>query len=367
VASDIHARAFGCTRRRSLLRLIAAGTLITNGGAICSVSQVVSTKVGLIWLSMLAGLTIVPGAALVLAGDDALSPLGGLVFLAVAIAMTAAAMVRAARLSALSMRWKLGRGPTFEVTNLASAVPGRGDARHLLDTVAAGAEQLGARLLLRVSPSNDRAIRLYRSAGYIEWPTPGRNNELVMERGATSNVEPAHERKVARFAIASSMVCAVGLIAAVSPPSAVVLVCVAAAAAMLGSAAVVDLRIGCLPNSYVLLAGFFGALACDAADTGVAPAVLGPVIAASPLLLMHLIDPSALGFGDVKFAAAAGVVVASIAWPAAVVVPLLALCIAVVDHWVRPAGPRPFGPALAIAVASALVVASLMVGLEVTT
>ena len=66
----------------------------------------------------------------------------------------------------------------------------------------------------------------------------------------------------------------------------------------------------------------FGAVAADVTNAGLA-SLTGAGIAAARLLLIHLLDPGAIGFGDVKFAAASGLVVAAIAWPAAILVPLV--------------------------------------------
>ncbi len=160
--------------------------------------------------------------------------------------------------------------------------------------------------------------------------------------------------------LGSLMASAVALVEATASPDAVVLVCLGVASAAFCWAAAVDLRSGRIPNSLVLLAALAGAVACDAANSGAGPAVAGAAMAAIPLLLIHLLDPNALGFGDVKLAAAGGLVVAAISWPAAIVVPLLALGVALGDRLVRPVGPRAFGPSLVFATAGALVAAGFM-------
>jgi leader peptidase (prepilin peptidase)/N-methyltransferase len=121
-------------------------------------------------------------------------------------------------------------------------------------------------------------------------------------------------------------------------------------------AALVDLRQRRLPDRLVILAALPSVVAA-AAFGAVVPAVLGALVFAGPLVLVHLVSPSAMGFGDVKFAAALGLAIGLFdpTWS------LVALCvasgIAAVAGVIRSAPSLPFGPGL-LAGAVAAVVAS---------
>lgn len=70
-----------------------------------------------------------------------------------------------------------------------------------------------------------------------------------------------------------------------------------------------DARTGRIPNRLVLLAAcsvLFGVVALGAAPVAVGSVLAGAAGAACPLLLVHLVSPDAVGFGDVKLAAALG-------------------------------------------------------------
>ena len=96
-------------------------------------------------------------------------------------------------------------------------------------------------------------------------------------------------------------------------------------------------------------------------------ALLGIVVSAAPFVLPHLLDPSALGFGDVKFAAAAGAVVAIVWWPAVPVIAVVALASALAVRLVRPGGPRAFGPNLMAGTLLASLVATSLVSKGIVT
>lgn len=84
---------------------------------------------------------------------------------------------------------------------------------------------------------------------------------------------------------------------------------VAAALLAGGIAAVVDVRAGRLPNSLVALVAWAATAAAATSPAplaAVAAAALGAVCLGGPLLVVHLVAPPAMGFGDVKLAAALG-------------------------------------------------------------
>ncbi len=208
------------------------------------------------------------------------------------------------------------------------------------------------------------ALHLYRSRGFTALPNHESASEIWMERSTPS------VRALPRFTLHDISVLAVPILAVtallVTGRTAFLVVPTAGALVALAYAALIDRRSGRLPNALLASATAFGVVACDAADTGAA-AILGATVAATPLLIMHLAEPSALGFGDVKFAASAGVVVAAQHWPSAVGVPLVALLIAAVSRFAGGQRERPLGPALLVGTAVAVVAASFVLVTEAVT
>ena len=89
-------------------------------------------------------------------------------------------------------------------------------------------------------------------------------------------------------------------------------------------------------------------------------ALAGAAVLAVPLLLVHLVSPAGLGFGDVKYGALIGAGVGVATGPAAVVlVFMLAAVVQLVVVWWRPLPAQrmagsdrrsaPLGPAMAVA------------------
>ena len=107
----------------------------------------------------------------------------------------------------------------------------------------------------------------------------------------------------------------------------------------------IDLRELRLPNFWTAVA-FASGLAGSLVATSGADAVLGVVVATVPFLLIHLLDPKALGFGDVKYAGAAGSIVAVVWWLATILMVVVALTTSLIGRVVGPSGPRAFGPYL---------------------
>ena len=362
-AVDAHAQAFGSPRLRSLLHLATSGRLVVSGGAICSLGRVPSTRAGRLSLMVLLVLVAMPAVAVSIApGTFSLG--GRLLWLALSAILTVAAMVAAARRFAVSRRWGRDRSDGIEVSNLASARSGHGDGGRLLDAVVDHADRRRDELLLRVRRSNGVALHLYRSRGFTARPNHESACEIWMERSTPS------VRRLPRFTLHDVSVLAAPILAVTAllatGRTAFLVVATAGALAALGSAALIDRRSGRLPNALLASAAAFGVVACDAADTGAA-AILGATVAATPLLIMHLAEPSALGFGDVKFAASAGVVVAAQHWPSAVGVPLVALLIAAVSRFAGGQRERPLGPALLVGTSVAVVAASFVMVTEAVT
>lgn len=137
----------------------------------------------------------------------------------------------------------------------------------------------------------------------------------------------------------------------------------AVALAVATSAAVIDMRTGRIPNGLVILAGVptlavvLVAIADGRGAELVGSVALGVAAFAGPVFAVHLVSPSAIGFGDVKLAAALGAALGLIE-PG---LGLLALCIAAaITAAVGLVGRRrvlPFGPGLVFGAVMALVVA----------
>jgi leader peptidase (prepilin peptidase)/N-methyltransferase len=103
----------------------------------------------------------------------------------------------------------------------------------------------------------------------------------------------------------------------------------AVAIALLVPAAVVDVEERRLPDEWVaaaLIALIVALPVASAAgrDVAVTGSVAGAAAMALPLLVLHLVSPAAMGFGDVKAAAVLGAALGSVDWRLATV----ALCVA---------------------------------------
>ena len=127
----------------------------------------------------------------------------------------------------------------------------------------------------------------------------------------------------------------------------------------------IDVDTGRLPDRLVGLCGIGSAmLVVSEAVAGRGPAaavgaVAGALAFAGPLLVVHLVAPGAMGFGDVKFAAALGLGL-GVVDP---VVSVLALCLAcgvsVVAAALAGRPKVPFGPGLVLGAAVALLPTAL--------
>lgn len=139
----------------------------------------------------------------------------------------------------------------------------------------------------------------------------------------------------------------------------------AAAIVALVPAAVVDARSRRLPDrlvgtaAVVLLAAV--ALAAAGQPVGVTGLAAGAVLLAGPLLVVHLISPAAMGFGDVKAAAVVGAAVGFRSWHLAL--PALAAAAAVTAGAAVVCRARTvaFGPGLVAGASAALLAASVLV------
>lgn len=143
-----------------------------------------------------------------------------------------------------------------------------------------------------------------------------------------------------------------------------ILICVTVAVA--ATAAFVDARSGRIPNSLVLLAAMPTLAVLVAATVGghggeaSIGVVLGVLAFAAPLFVLHLVAPDALGFGDVKLAAALGAALGLVAPRLGVVALCFAAGSAVVWGLVGRRASVPFGPGLVLGAAMAVTVGVLL-------
>lgn len=165
-------------------------------------------------------------------------------------------------------------------------------------------------------------------------------------------------------ALAASIV-AVVLLAAVA------LRTVAAAPALaviaLVPAAVVDVRERRLPDVWVATAcvAFLAATLVTWAAGDQPPfssMIVGGLVAAGPILLLHLVSPAAMGFGDVKAAAVIGLAMGSADWRLALVALTLAAGSAGVYGVAARARSVAFGPFLVLGATVALLFSSTWLG-----
>jgi leader peptidase (prepilin peptidase)/N-methyltransferase len=148
--------------------------------------------------------------------------------------------------------------------------------------------------------------------------------------------------------VAAALALTVGALAACysTPKTAIVLT---AWACLALAAAVVDARTGRLPDSLVV-SGLVVAAVASAFGSDAGQATAGAMWFGLPMLVVHLMRPDGLGFGDVKLAATLGAGIGLVAPP--LVVP--AFLLAAISHaglgaFVRAGNrPMPFGPALAL-------------------
>lgn len=111
-------------------------------------------------------------------------------------------------------------------------------------------------------------------------------------------------------------------------------------------AAAHDARRRRLPDRWVLVTGLAPGVAVVTGASAVPDVVAGLVLAAGPLLVVHLVAPSAIGFGDVKFAAALGAVCGLVDARLALLAVCLGSLLTAVAGLASRRAEMPFGPGL---------------------
>ncbi|HYN35101.1 MAG TPA: prepilin peptidase [Ilumatobacteraceae bacterium] len=135
----------------------------------------------------------------------------------------------------------------------------------------------------------------------------------------------------------------------------------AIAVAAMSPAAIVDLRERRLPDRWVAFAaGVLAATTWMAWVFGqfvdLSTMFVGAAVMAGPILVLHLMSPSSMGFGDVKAAVVLGAAIGSVDWQLAVVGLMLAAGLAATIGIVGRLRTIPFGPFLVLG--SAIVLAA---------
>ena len=124
-------------------------------------------------------------------------------------------------------------------------------------------------------------------------------------------------------------------------------------------AAIVDIRERRLPDRWVAFAaGVLAATTWAAWVFGqfvdLSTMFLGAAVMAGPILVLHLVSPASMGFGDVKAAVVLGAAIGSVDWKLAVAGLTLAVGLAATIGIVARMRTIPFGPFLVLGSAIAV-------------
>lgn len=346
--SKAHSEAFEMNRSRSMLHLATCERMMDRPGAVCSLSSVPTARGAFASAVTLAGLICVPGLILVEIARADGNLFARLALLAVVLAMVAVGIASCVRRIFDANRWGGVGARSIVVANVAVSERGVGLGQTLLTEITRLADDDGRTLVLAVQTDNVAAKRLYRSVGFTDEPSVKvRSGQIAMIRRSPSAVRNARpwDEHLSAALVAGCAMSVVAVLVGATTVSGPTRIAVASGLCLLCAAAIVDIRALRLPNRFLVVAAVLAALAAyvaGAVDSALAASVTG----AAPFLLVHLVDPSALGFGDVKFAAVAGALIAPWWWPAAVLMAVVALTVACATRLAQPSGPHALGPSL---------------------
>lgn len=132
--------------------------------------------------------------------------------------------------------------------------------------------------------------------------------------------------------------------------------------ALLVPAAMVDIVEQRLPNQIIAASALALAIGfvLDSNNVLVGNVMLGVVLLAGPLLVLHLVSPGSMGFGDVKMALVLGAAVGAVHWQLALVTIALASGASATVALLRRMTEIAFGPGLVGAAAFSLLAHTLM-------
>ncbi len=138
----------------------------------------------------------------------------------------------------------------------------------------------------------------------------------------------------------------------------------AVATAVLVPAAVVDVHERRLPDRWVLAATAALVLGCSigwiaGAEPAVGEVLAGGAAMSAPLLVLHLVSPGSMGFGDVKVAVVLGAAIGTIDWHLTMPALMIACAIGAVVGLVRRSPTIAFGPCLVAGTVTVLAAAAV--------
>lgn len=196
-----------------------------------------------------------------------------------------------------------------------------------------------------------------RGARSWRYPAPARAGaagQAPAVVGVPAPATPLAALLVAAVAVAALLVAAFGWVGAG----------ISAALLALAPAVVTDACTGRLPDRSVLAGGAVAAASAMicVVTHGWQPAgaaVAGAAVMAAPVLGIHTVQPSAMGFGDVKLAAVLGLAVGLIDWRFGLLALLVGAALGLALVLVRGAPSIAFGPPLLAGAAAVLAAAAL--------
>jgi hypothetical protein len=309
-AAGAHAKAFRRPRLVSLLTLATASRWVDAPHAVATL-LVVGKWWSMVAWSVAAFLALVAVPLSVALG--VVSPAWFGLFVAAAAVCFIAGTASIRRVQACWF-WR-NAGGALLVADVAASPPGQGFGGRLMSALGADADRIDRALVLRVEPSNLRALQLYRDTGFTRVGDPsGRWVHMVRTpagRPPAAVVTRVWSSPLSGLTLGTAFSITAVLVAAywVTPVAWLTPV-----TATVGTAAAwFDLRVQRVPNRLnavgaitslaivVLVNVMFGVEI-------VVPAMAGAAVLAAPLLVTHVVTRDhSPGLGDVKLAAVLGV------------------------------------------------------------
>lgn len=165
---------------------------------------------------------------------------------------------------------------------------------------------------------------------------------------------PAHATTTTNVVTTGCLAASALLVAAIGIGPGVVAVLAVAAVA-----AIVDLRERRIPDELVLIGAGVVVVMVTFGSASPAGVALGAASAAGPLLLIHLVSPAAMGFGDVKLALPLGAALGALDPVLALVALCIASAVTAAVGLARGRAALPFAPGLVAGAATASAVSFL--------
>lgn len=361
IASKIHSHDFGMSRLRSAVHLVSGDRLFLRDGAVCSLSRVPSGRIVVVIAAALAGLICLPGLALALIVGEEGNRAARLLLLSTVCLLATGGIASCVRQLVDARKWWGLEGRIVVLSNVAVARRGEGLGRALLDGVVRLADCRGWRLALAVDDDGLAARHLYGLVGFVEVERRSQSpDRTAMTRPCAQVDDRSSATTLINGALLALFVGTTAFVIFSSSLSWSSRIAVGCSLWFLCSASRVDLRSHRLPNRLLGMAAVLAGLAVALTDT-YDVVLIAAGMGAAPFLLVHLVDPAALGFGDVKYATVAGALTAVWWLPGAVAMSVATLATTCVVRLLRPTGSLPMGPALFVGTSTSVVVSILLV------